>query len=292
MNSGERYVLCIIEQHRMRATRTRMPRDAGGVLYESTYPYNLDKLYERVKGATRFSIRHQCDGSETGTSRSPPLGSTNHRPPWSQSAFSTARRSRHRRFGSLRTLGATTPTVADGVRHDAVPCDAMAEHRALSRRTRRHRGGRDLPAERLLCPPYRWWCLEDRERPPFLAQHLGRTRWRGHEWLDRCHRSRRVGPERRVRGDRRARGARPVVVVWQRRVQEHRCGKDMEVARARGDEADRAGARASVESRRRLLRRARRPVEGHEGPRHLSLHRWRTDVDADSQGSQRDERRQ
>src|SRR5260221_6528026 len=128
MNSGERYVLCIIEQHRMRATRTRMPRDAGGVLYESTYPYNLDKLYERVKGATRFSIRHVCDGSETCTSRSPPLGSTNHRPPLSQSAVSTARPSRHRRFGSLRTLGGTTPNGGHGRRHDAVPGDGIAEH--------------------------------------------------------------------------------------------------------------------------------------------------------------------
>src|SRR5258708_2483323 len=34
---------------------------------------------------------------------------------WSQSAFSTARRSRDRRFRSLRTFGATTPTVADSV---------------------------------------------------------------------------------------------------------------------------------------------------------------------------------
>src|SRR5260221_14226300 len=180
MNSGERYVLCIIEQHRMRATRTRMPRDAGGVLYESTYPYNLDKLYERVKGATRFSIRHVCGGSGTGTPRSPPLGSTNHRPPWSQSAFSTARRSRHRRFGSLRTLGATTPTVADGGRHGAVPCHAMAEHRALSRRTGRHRGGGGLPAERPLSRVYGRRGPAARQRPSVRGAHFGRTRWSGH----------------------------------------------------------------------------------------------------------------
>ena len=143
----------------------------------------------------------------------------------------------------------------------------MAEHRPLSRRARHRRDGCARATARLLLRRHRRRGLEDDGRGDQLAADDGRPG--GHRFRGR-RRGRRLRPQRRLRGDGRELHSRQRL-PRRRGLQVRGRGQDVEERRPQGHAADRARARASLESRPRVRGRARPHLRPQPGARRLPL---------------------